>query len=200
MAATNLAEATSAVFGILEPLAPQDRKRVISATLALLADEPSFVDEPKRASSSTRAESDREDSEDIGLNPRTTKWLRQNGITTEELQEVFHFSGGKVEVIASRLPANSRREQTGQAYLLEGFRAFLETGEPKFTDEAAMQLTKRFGAFDTNNHSGNRKSLGNSLSGSRQAGFELSQPGLRTAVALVKQLAALDGKERAPSE
>ena len=82
--------------------------------------------------------------------------LRSNGVTHDELEEVFHFSGGNVEVIASDLPGDSKRERTAQSYLLEGFRAFLETGEAKFSDDAAMQLTRRFGAFDVNNHSGSR--------------------------------------------
>src|SRR5438876_154255 len=103
MGGRNLAEVTSAVFAILESLSPAERRRVVSATFALLG------------------------------------------------------------------------------------------------DDAAMQLTKRFGAFDTNNHSANRRSLGNNLSGSRHAGFELPQPGLRSAAALVKQMAVPRGREKSPA-
>ena len=197
MGGKNLAEVTSAVFAILESLSPAERRRVVSATFALLGDDaPSSELSSAPPRSGGRADDFEHAYDEAGFDAKIQKWLRQNNLSSHELGEVFHFSGGRVEIIASELPGESKRERTAQSYLLEGFRAFLETGETKFSDDAAMQLTKRFGAFDTNNHSANRRSLGNNLSGSRHAGFELPQPGLRSAAALVKQMAVPRGREK----
>lgn len=198
MATRSLTESTTAMFAILESLSPAERQRVVIATFALLGDEAPSAVVSRGPSQVTPGGSDGgsvRTTNELGLSERTVKWLRQNNIGHEELEEVFHFSGGKVEIIAGDLPGESKRERTAQSYLLEGFRAFLESGEAKFPDDVAMQLTKKFGAFDTNNHAGSRRSLGNNLSGSRQSGFELSQPGLRAAGALVKEIAAATRKD-----
>lgn len=195
MAERNLAEVTSSLYSLLQPLESEARHRVVHATFALLGETLSgasgapphqLTPAPDRGIVRSEAAGQVAD----GLPIRVQKWLAQNDLGESELEEVFHFSGGKIDVIAGELPGKSKREQTAQAYLLAGLKAFLQTGEAKFSDDDGMKLTKTFGGFDVNNHSANRKSLGNSLSGSKQSGFELSQPGLRNAALLVREIAS----------
>lgn len=116
-------------------------------------------------------------------------WMKRNGVTHEHLEQVFHAEGGKVSVIADSVPGSTRKEQTVNCYVLEGIRAFLETGSAKFTDADGDALCERIGCRDKTNHAANRASAGNKMTGSRKDGFTLVAPGLLYAAKLIKEIA-----------
>lgn len=178
------------VYELLLPLDSDERMRVISSTLTLLGEQQAGVTlghgrTPSQESFGTPGLLSTAE----GANPdvRVQRWMSQNGVPQSKLEEVFHLAGDSVELIASDVPGKSKREKTVNCYLLVGLRAFL-SGAAKFSDNEALAFCQHMKAYDRNNHTENRKALGNKVSGGRAEGFTLSAPGLRAAAELLREL------------
>jgi len=104
------------------------------------------------------------------------------------LDEVFHITEDGVECIAGAMPGATKKEQTVNCYILTGLRAFIQNDSADFSDADAVSLCKQMGCYDRNNHTANRRSTGNRMSGERKSGFSLPAPGLRAAAELVRQI------------
>ncbi len=123
-----------------------------------------------------------------GIATKACLWMKKYAITREQLDHVFSIEPDSIDVIAARMPATGKRQQTVQAYVICGLKAFLKTGEPAFTDAEGRELCDRVGCYDVANHSNYRKAFGNLLSGSKESGWKLTNPGLSEAAKFVKQL------------
>jgi len=168
------------IVELLTPLSTEERHRVIRASLALLGDTPG-IDSPKGDSS---AEADYENA----LPPRAKNWLKQNGLSLENLEETFHLNGEVFEVIASDIPGKSDKEKTYNAYILTGISRLLSIGEPNFDDKQARDLCKSLGCLNEGNHSYYMKNKGNEIAGSKEKGWTLTAPGLKQGAMLVQTL------------
>jgi hypothetical protein len=71
-------------------------------------------------------------------------------------------------------------------YLMQGFAAFLATGEASFSDKDARDLCEHFGCYDATNHAKYIKEFGNRITGSKNAGWKLTAPGLTAVAELLK--------------
>lgn len=178
---TTIAQITNQVYDLLANLTAEERGRALSAVLALFGDQPTA-----RASIPANAQDDGEtDAHTLGA--KAKRWMKQEGVTFAELEEVFHIDdGGKVELIATTIPGTSKREQTGNVYLLSGIRSLLESDEPTVDNTVAVEYCKHVTCYDKNNHTANRGALGNKITGSIANGFTLPAPGLKSAAAVVK--------------
>jgi len=87
------------------------------------------------------------------------------------------------------MPGRSRRQQTIEAYTVCGLGAFLQNGEPTFTDRDARLLCQRVGCYDPANHYNYMKGFDNRIAGSKESGWRLTNPGLTEAAHIVRQLA-----------
>jgi hypothetical protein len=123
-----------------------------------------------------------------GISGKAIVWMKKNSITRDQLEHVFSVEDNSIDVIAARMPANGKRQQTLQAYVICGLKTFLRTGEPAFTDSEARELCSKVGCYDVANHSNYRKAFGNLLNGSKDSGWKLTNPGLSEAVKIVKAL------------
>ncbi|HEY3813337.1 MAG TPA: hypothetical protein VGL66_08925 [Caulobacteraceae bacterium] len=117
-------------------------------------------------------------------------WLKQNGLTSAELELVFHVDGPEGDVIAAEVPGKSNRERSLNCYLLEGARALLKGGDAAFSDKAARTLCVSLGCFDNTNHSKYLSGRGNEFTGSKEKGWVLTGPGKKRAAALVREIAS----------
>lgn len=117
-------------------------------------------------------------------------WAKQNGITAEEIESVFHIDGGNVDLIAAQVPGKSNRERVLSCYLISGALEILRTGDASFSDRSARALCETFGCFDTTNHSKYLNDRGNEFTGSKEKGWTLTAPGKKRAAVLVKEIAA----------
>lgn len=179
----NIPKIAAAVFDLLDPLEPDDRQRVIRGVLAMLGD-------PVLGGASAGGVYAQDDPVDIGgLGPRASKWLQKFSISAEQLEHVFHFDGGSVDLLDIEVPGNSKRQKTINSYLLVGAKQFIATDEPKFDDKSAVEYCKRNGCHDAPNHAVARNALGNRVSGSKTTGYSLSVPGLKEAADVIKQAA-----------
>lgn len=179
-------DAMTKVVEILTPLSSEDRARVIRAALALLGDGQTHA-----ASVSAFEESD--DTIEFGpVPPRARNWMKQNGVSSAELQQVFHIVDGQADVIAT-VPGRNKKEQTFNAYILTGLGQLLLTGSPTFADRAARELCEAVGCYDSANHAAYLKDKGSEFAGSKDKGWTLTAPGLKRASDLVKDLSKLGG-------
>jgi hypothetical protein len=176
-------DAVPQIVTLLTPLSPEDRRRAIRAALALLGDEAT------NSITSAEAQGGHHDQAVNGnFPPRAQVWMKQNSVSTDEVQQVFHIADGTVEVIAPEIPGKSDKEKTYAAYILTGIAKLLETGNPSFDDKTARALCKSSGCYNSINHSTYLNDKGNEFTGSKDKGWTLTAPGLKRGAALVKEL------------
>lgn len=182
----SIPETASDLYNLLEPLDAGERSRVIQAALAMLGEDtvaPSLnINQRRIASDLSMPTTGR------ALGPKTERWMRQFKVDRNALDELFHIDDATVDLISTTVPGKSTREKTINCYLLVGLRNFLAHDEPKFDDKEAVEFCQSVGAYDKNNHTSNRNSLGNLVSGNRGNGFTLTIPGQREAAQLVRSL------------
>ncbi len=178
--AQKTAEIVARVVDLLTPLGSEDRQRVVQASLTLLGETAT------RASGAEDLDSNDVVAGDMPVRART--WMQKNGVTADEIQEVFHFTNEGVEVIASEMPGRNASEKTLNAYVLTGLAKLFADGSPTFEDKAARTLCETSGCYDNTNHSKYVKNKGNAFSGSKSKGWTLTAPGLNRGATLVKEL------------
>ena len=71
-------------------------------------------------------------------------------------------------------------------------RALLASGDPRIDDKEVRATCKQFGCYDSTNHTKYARSLGNAVVADN-GDVRLTQPGLKAAADLVKQLATGGG-------
>jgi hypothetical protein len=170
-------DALSTIVGVLSPLSPEERSRLMRAAMVLLGDE----------LSATTGGAQAEQSGAMSLPPKASAWMRQNGVTEDHLQQAFHVADGTADMIGS-LPGNSKKEQTYNAYILCGIGQLLVKGEPSFEDKAARAMCIQAGCYDSANHSSHLGARGNEFTGSKDKGWTLTAPGLKRGAEIIKQM------------
>lgn len=178
MTTKSVTEVVAAIVKELTPLGAEERRRVIQASLVLLGDAPVVA--------AAHGPDAGEEAADASLSPRARAWARQNGLSSEELQQTFHIEGSDCHLIVSEIPGKANRDRVRNAYLLAGAARLIATGEPKFDDREARDLCDRFGFFDPTNHSKYVKG-GNEFTGSKERGWTLTAPGLKQVALLISE-------------
>jgi len=189
MAKAKPSDIVGKIVDLLTPLSREERVRVISASRTLLGE-------------STNTEGDGKNSDDgsnngdngaIGTSGKAKTWQKQNGITPDQIGQVFHIVDGKVEVIVGEVPGKNMKEKTLNAYVLAGISKLLAEGEAKFTDKDGRTLCTSAGCYDSPNHSSTLKDRGNLFTGTKEKGWMLTAPGLKHAATLIKNLTTEQG-------
>jgi hypothetical protein len=176
-------EAVPKIVEVLSPLSSEERQRAIAAAM-LLFGEPV----PNIASGKTPIKDQNLQAED-GISGKALVWMKKSSITREQLDHVFSIENDSIDVIASKMPAFGKRQQTVKAYIICGIKSFLKAGEPAFSDEEGRELCRKVGCYDVANHTNYRKAFGNFIGGSKDSGWKLSNPGLSEGAQIIKQLA-----------
>ncbi|WP_156949062.1 hypothetical protein [Bradyrhizobium sp. WSM1417] len=190
MSGKKLTEVHSKIVDLLQPLDSDERIRVINAALMLIGDVP--IANVGQAAPEHAAQGGTASAENGGLpalHARAKTWMSQNGVTKQNLDQVFHIEGQTGELIASSVPGSNQKEQTYNVYILLGVLSLLTTSEPKVDDETARATCKRLACFNQGNHANYMSSRPNTISGSK-AGWTITAPGLTLGAELIKQMAS----------
>lgn len=186
----SIASATVSVFEILSPFTPNERRRIVDASMTLLGHSASADSSSESADQGGQpGQGEKKHNHHRAKSPADT-WMKKHGLTEEVLEEFFHIEDDKVTVIA--LPGNgkSKKSQTIAAYLATGAAAILLTGDGQFSDEAARANCDHLGCFDSPNHAKYLKGFGNLVTGSKSQGWRLTAPGLNAIAKLLLESAA----------
>jgi hypothetical protein len=186
MANKKTTEIVSEIVNLLTPIDSAERARVIQASMTLLGEPLSMA--PSRADAPGTSANEVDEGGPSTLPPRARAWAKQNGVSLEELQQVFHLEDGTADVIAGDLPGKNKKEKTYTAYVLAGLAKLLSAGTPTFDDKVARALCESSGCYDSANHSVHIKDRGNEFIGTKEKGWTLTAPGLKRAAALVKEM------------
>jgi hypothetical protein len=178
-------EIVSEIVELLTPIDSAERARVIQASMMLLGE--ALPAGPPRAGTDGGNIAGDNEGETSALSARARTWMKQNGVSLEELQQVFHLESGSAEVIAGDIPGKNKKEKTYSAYILTGLSKLLSTGSPAFDDKAARALCESSGCYDNANHSVTIRERGNEFTGTKEKGWSLTAPGLKRAAVLVKE-------------
>jgi hypothetical protein len=168
------------IVELLAPLASEERMRILKAALALLGENKGDLSVDQELDSTAGR---------LSVPQRANAWMKQNGVSAEDIQQVFHISDGKVEVIAPEMPGTNDKERTHNAYVLKGIANLLEKDVPTFTDDAARELCKSSGCLNASNHAKFIDGKSNEFTGTKKGGWTLTAPGLKRGGSLVKELA-----------
>ncbi len=174
------------IVELLTPIDSAERARVIQASLTLLGE--TFPVGPSRAGEDGGSSDADDGGGTSSLPARARVWMKQNGVSLEELQQIFHLEDGSSEVIAGEIPGKDKKAKTYNAYVLAGLSKLLSTGNPAFDDKTARALCESSGCYDKANHSVTIKGRGNEFTGTKEKGWSLTAPGLKRAAALVKEM------------
>lgn len=179
MGRKSITDVVAVIVGELSDLTSEERQRVVQASLMLLGE--------TQAKPTAEPIIETSDSGGSEFSARARAWIKQTGLSLEEIQQVFHFGDDGAEIIASEIPGKNYRERTRNAYLLCGISKFLTSDDAKFDDKAARELCERSGSYDPTNHAKHLKG-GNEFSGSKDKGWTLTAPGLKQGAALISSL------------
>jgi hypothetical protein len=176
---------------LLAALPTLEREKAISAAKILLADSTSS----STSEDHQRSHGDAGGESIDGFSGKAVSWTRKNGLSREQLDQLFSIEDNTFDVIAAKMPGRSKRQQTVEAYIMCGLKSFLQTGEPNFTDKEGRQLCQKVGCYDSPNHYNHIKAFGNRIGGSKDGGWKLTNPGLSEAARIVKELTPTSGSQ-----
>ena len=173
-----LTQAVANIVQELEKFSSEDRHRVVQAAMTLLGEAPTRIVPSGEDAEPRQDQSGR-------LPAKTRNWMKEQGLTLEQINQVFHFGAEGPEIVAS-IPGAKKRELVRNAYVLCGIGRLLASGETRFVDKAARAVCASGGFFDSTNHMKYMK--GGEFLGSREKGWVLTQKGLKLGAALIAQL------------
>jgi hypothetical protein len=143
-------------------LTSEERQRVVQAAFTLLGEAAPAL----KGEATVAGGAHDEDKSHVAVSAKAKVWMKQNGISAQALEHVFHLDDGAATFIAGELPGKSDKEKALNAYVLAGLAGFLVIGELKFTDQEARKPCTDAGCYDKNNHGTYLKAKGNSFTGS----------------------------------
>ena len=137
---------------------------------------------------STYAKKHKEDTLE-GVNPFAVEWMSRIGVLPAQLSTIFNLGIAEIDLVAKSVPGKNRTQKMRSVVLLEGVAAYLGTGAPHFTHEQVKEACLHYGAYDADKFTADLKRLSSEVSGSKDAGFRLTNRGLVNATKLVKTMA-----------
>ena len=190
---TGAAAALTKIIEVLQPLSSDERHRTMNAAMLFLGISAAPTHQARDAAPNRNPAGDDEpDSDDLdgaAYSPQIKKWMRQNNVTSDELDRAFQFhADGTFDI--HDVPGKSKKEQTLNTYIMTGLGRYLATGERGFDDATARQICEDVGCYDQANHATHLKTKGAEFSGDKSRGYILSNVGIKRGAALVKELAA----------
>jgi hypothetical protein len=126
------------------------------------------------------------DDELEGISPIARKWMRRNGLSGQQLSQLFTLGVDEIDLVAKSVPGASRAERVRSVMLLQGIAAYLGSGTARITNETLRQACSHYDAYDPTNFSKHLKAIAAEASGSRESGYTLTSRGISAATQLIR--------------
>lgn len=194
-------QAMSTVHTALKNLDPAARSRVfryagemLGITLDPAADRGgSESHEQKTTSSSASSFNSSEDNvsdEFEGINAVAVRWVKRANLNPISLQKLFSLGVDEIDLVANKVPGDSKKDRMKSVLLLKGIAAYLGTGVARITYEQLKEACLHYNGYDSGNFAAYLKSFAAEVGGSKETGFTLTARGLNSGTELVKEMLA----------
>jgi len=192
--------AINIVYDALKDLEPAAQRRVLEYVDSRLH-VPSPDDEPHPqpaagakdrplAPSERPADAARADDSE-GISPVAIKWMKRSGLTAESLSPFFSLGVDEIDLVAKKVPGESKKDRMHSVLLLKGIAAYLSTGVARVTHKQAKEACLHYNAYDPANFAAHlKKSFAAEVAGNKQSGYTLTARGLTNATEIIKTLAS----------
>ena len=202
-------QAISQVHAALRELSPDAQQRVLDYVAAKFSlNIKSFAgaifhtqreETPRRtfeSSGVTESEGGRDEPNDDlgGISPIAQKWMRRSDLSSDELSRIFSLGIDEIDLVAKRVPGNSRRDKTRSVILLKGVATYLGSGVARVSHEAVKEACLHYDAWDSPNFAKYLRTMASEVSGTKESGYTLTARGMTEATQLVRDLLAAGDK------
>jgi hypothetical protein len=121
-----------------------------------------------------------------GVSPVAQKWIKRNGLSPNNLSELFSLGVDEIDLVAKSVPGKSKRQKLRSVLLLTGIASYLGSGAPRVAHEKLKEVAGHYDAFDSANFAATVKDLAAEASGNKDTGYTLTARGLTSATELIK--------------
>jgi hypothetical protein len=138
----------------------------------------------------TADEHSRDDDNQLeGVSPVAQKWARRNGLSPNQLSQLFSLGVDEIELVTKKVPGGSKRERMHNVLLLVGAASYLGAGAARISYDKLKETLGHYNAYDGTNFATYMKAFGPEVTGSKEAGYTLTARGLAVAAELIKSAA-----------
>ena len=191
--------AISAVYEALKSLDSAAQRRVLEYVakmlgVAMTAGEremlrsPREDDRPQAPSLPLPAIGLGEESDSEGISPVALKWMRRSGLTSTGLSLLFSLGVDEIDLVAKKVPGETKKDRMHSVLLLKGVAAYLGSGVARVTHEQLKEACIHYDAYDAANFATHLKSFAADASGTKSAGYTLTARGITNATDMIKSL------------
>jgi hypothetical protein len=123
-----------------------------------------------------------------GISPIAQRWIRRSGLKVGELSSLFSLGVDEIDLIASSVPGDTKKDRMRSVFLLKGMAAYLGGGVARITHEQVKEACLHYDAFDSPNFARSVRQFAAEIGGSKEDGYTLTPRGLTAATELVRQI------------
>lgn len=198
--------AISAVHMALKDLEPEVQARVLKYVATMLkvpgammnfsgaqrdedVAQPHFHEESTyQLSTPAVTKNDEDDGGLEGISPVAKKWMARTELSAKRLGKIFSLGMDEIDLVAKKVPGDSKTQRMRSVFLLKGVAAYLSTGVARVMHEQAKEACLHYDAYDVANFAKNLKGMASEVGGNKEQGYTLTARGLTSATEMVKQL------------
>jgi hypothetical protein len=129
-----------------------------------------------------------QETEPEGISPVALKWMRRSGLTSTGLSLLFSLGVDEIDLVAKKVPGETKKDRMHSVLLLKGVAAYLGSGVPRVTHEQLREACVHYDAYDGANFATHLKSFAAEASGTKSSGYTLTARGITNATEMIKSL------------
>lgn len=123
-----------------------------------------------------------------GISPAGRKWITRNGLQVNQLTPIFSIGGDEIDLVAKKVPGNSKAKRQRSVFLLKGLASYLGSGAARLTFQEVKETCLHYDAYDSANFATNLKHFASEVAGTSETGYSLTARGISGATDMVKEM------------
>jgi hypothetical protein len=131
------------------------------------------------------------DDEADGVNPVAQRWIKRSNLSIANLSAIFSIGGEEIDLVANKVPGESKKERMRSVLLLKAMASYLASGAARTGHKEAKEACEHYDAYDSANFAAYMKSFASEIGGSKESGYTLNARGLSSATELIRGMLAV---------